>query len=273
MPQAPRHKRKDNWRPLLEALQAGEPSGVLEALCESRPYGIAGSELTEITGQRESEWLAIARRARHVRVLREQPLWVCSLAKASEAGERVVKALARFHKDNPLEAGTPIEAIRSSEFGDAPDFFADGVFRRLTASGSVVLDGELVRAADHRIRMQADEREARDRLVAAFAEAGLRVPALKEFLPTLPIDGARAQRILAALIREGLLVRVNQELVCHSSAMRALRDRLGPLRGQRINVAEFKALADVSRKYAIPLLEYFDRQKVTLRDGDARRVL
>lgn len=272
-PQAPRHKRKDNWRPLLEALQAGELSGVLKALCESRPYGIAGSELTGITGDRESEWSAIAGRTRDVRVLRERPLWVCSLARASESEERVIKALARFHKDNPLEAGAPIEAIRSSELGDAPNFFADGVLRRLTASGRVVLDGELVRAADHRIRLQADEREARDRLVAAFAEAGLRVPALKEFLPTLPIDGARAQRILAALLREGLLVRVNQELVCHSSAMGNLRDKLAQLRGQRINVAEFKALADVSRKYAIPLLEYFDRQKVTLRDGDSRRVL
>ena len=272
-PQAPKHRRKDSWRPLLEALEAGEPSGVLEKLCESRAYGIAGSELTEITGRREPEWLAIARRAGGVRVLRDQPLWVCSLARAREAEERVANALARFHRDNPLEAGAPIEAIRSSEFGDAPDFFADGVFRQLTASGAVVLDGELVRVASHRIRMQADEREARDRLVAAFEQAGLRVPALKDFLPTLPIDHARAQRILAALLREGVLVRVNQELVCHSSAMGALRHRLAELRGQRINVAEFKALADVSRKYAIPLLEYLDRQKVTLRDGDMRRVL
>ncbi len=272
-PQAPRHKHKDDWLPALEALEAGEPAGILGSLCESRPYGIAASELTAITGRRESEWLAAARVSSGVQVLREQPLWVCSLDRTADAEDRVIKALAKFHNANPLKAGAPVEAIRSSEFGNAPEFFADGLLRRLSASGKLVLDGELVRAASHRIRMQADEREARDRLVSAFEEAGLRVPALKEFLPTLPIDAARAQRILAVLLREGVLVRVSHELVFHGSAIGALRDRLVALRGQRINVGEFKGLADVSRKYAIPLLEHFDRQKVTLRDGDMRRVL
>ena len=70
-----------------------------------------------------------------------------------------------------------------------------------------------------------------------------------------------------------MLVRVNQELVFHSDALRALRDRLAGQRGTSITVQQFKTLAEVSRKYAIPLLEHFDRQKVTLRDGDIRRVL
>ena len=109
--------------------------------------------------------------------------------------------------------------------------------------------------------------------MAAFEEAGLRVPALKEFLPTLPIDLPRARRILAALLREGELVRVSPELVFHGRAIAALRDRLAAKRGALLTVQEFKALADVSRKYAIPLLEHFDRQKVTLRQGDARRIL
>ena len=99
------------------------------------------------------------------------------------------------------------------------------------------------------------------------------MPRLKEFLPSLPIDAARARRVLAALLREGILVRVSAELVFHGDAIGSLRAQLAERRGQRINVGEFKTLAGVSRKYAIPLLEYFDRQKVTLRDGDARRVL
>ena len=70
-----------------------------------------------------------------------------------------------------------------------------------------------------------------------------------------------------------MLVRVSHELVFHATAIGALRENLATFRGRQINVAEFKALADVSRKYAIPLLEYLDRQKLTLRDGDKRRVL
>ena len=273
LPNAPRHRSKDDWRPLLEALQQGQPARILQMLCESRPYGISGGELTAMSGRKESEWLAAAGAVDSVLVLRPQPLWLCSESMLESAGEKLEGALARFHRENPLLAGAPVEAIRSGEFPDAPGFFADCLLDRLASRGTVVMDGELVRSSGHRIRMQADEREARDRLVSAFAETGLRVPALKDFLPTLSIDSARAQRILAALLREGVLVRVSHELVFHSDAIGALRARLATMRGQRIQVGEFKALADVSRKYAIPLLEHFDRQKITLRDGDARRIL
>ncbi len=272
-PDAPRYKRRDNWRPLLDALRADRPTAILELLCESRPYGVSGHELSAITGRTEPEWLATARASKSVLVLRQQPLWVSSITCVQAAERRLTQTLLHFHRANPLLAGVPVEAIRSSEFGAAPDFFADWLLRRLVDEGTVEMDGELVRSSSHRIRLQADEQEARDRLVAAFAEAQLRVPALKDFLPTLPIDAARAQRLLAALLREGVLVRVNRDLVFHGEAIATLRDRLSARRGQRIQVGEFKVMADVSRKYAIPLLEYFDRQKVTLRDGDARRIL
>ncbi len=272
-PKAARHRRKQDWRPLLEAFLGGGTAEILQLLCESRPYGISGAELTSLTGKAESEWLSAASSAESLQVLRKRPLWVCSCARAREAEQRLLEALGRFHRANPLVAGASVQSIRSSEFGDAPDFFADRLLRRLAARGMLVLDSDLVRKADHQIRLQADEREARDRLLGAFEDAGLRVPFLKEFLPTLPIDAVRAQRVLEALLRDGVLVRVSHELVFHSTAMNALKRRLARLRGQRINVGQFKALANVSRKYAIPLLEHFDRQKVTLRDGDARRVL
>ena len=272
-PQAPRHKRKENWRPLLEALVTGEATRILELFCESRPYGISGAHLSTISGRPEDEWLDAARSAPALQIIRDRPLWVCSQAKAREAADHVVTALDRFHVANPLLAGASVEAIRRSEFGDAPDFFADCLLRELEAAGRLVLDGDLVRNSEHRIRFRADERKARDQLVAAFKEAGLQVPFLKEFLPTLPIDAARAQRVLAALLHEGVLVRVNHQLVFHRTAMTTLTRQLATLRGKRIKVGEFKALASVSRKYAIPLLEHFDRQKVTLRDGDRRMVL
>ena len=272
-PQAARHRRKEDWRPLLEALHGGEPTEILQLLCESRSYGISGVELTSMTGRPEPQWRSVARSAQSLHVMRDRPLWVCSAARVRDAEQRLLQALERFHDANPLVAGASVQSIRSSEFGAAPDFFADRLLHRLAARDLLVLDSDLVRKADHQIRFQADEREARDRLVAAFEEAGLRVPFLKEFLPTLPIDAARAQRILATLLRDGVLVRVSHELVFHSTAMDSLVRRLAKLRGQTINVGQFKALANVTRKYAIPLLEHFDRNKVTLRDGDARRVL
>lgn len=272
-PRSPRYQRHEDRRPLLEALQEGRTQEALEFLCAERRYGIAGRELTALTGRREAEWLSTARSSDALAVLRAEPLWVCARARMRAAEARVLDRLRQFHGQNPLLAGAPLEAIRSGEFGDAPDFFAQQLIQNLQAAGKLAIDGELVRTADHKIRLRDDERESRDRLVAAFEEAGLRVPALKEFLPTLPIDLPRARRILAALLREGELVRVSPELVFHGRAIAALRDRLAAKRGSLLTVQEFKALADVSRKYAIPLLEHFDRQKVTLRQGDARRIL
>jgi len=133
------------------------------------------------------------------------------------------------------------------------------------------------RLADNRlpnvIRLDRDETEARNRLINAFEEAGLHVPTLKEFLPTLPTDARRTERILAALVREGVLVKVSSEFVFHSTASEGLRNGLAPMKGAMIDVPKFKRLAGVSRKYAIPLLEYFYRVKVTLRIGNVRRVL
>lgn len=272
-PDAPKHRSKDAWQPLLEALLERNHDRVLELLCLDRPYGIAASELTAMTGVREAAWLAAARASDSIRVVREDPPWFCASTRLNDAAGQLLAALKGYHAANPLVAGASIGAMRSTAFGEAPTFFADLVMAELEASGRIVTDSDLVRAADHQIRLGADEQAARDRLVGAFADAGLRVPGVNDFLPTLRIDRARAERILAALLREGVLVRVSPELVFHGEAIGALRERLSALRGQKINVAQFKALADVSRKYAIPLLEHFDRQKLTLRDGDMRRVL
>ena len=272
-PEAPRHRQKDEWQPLLDALLERDQWRILDLLCLERPYGIAGSELTALTGEEESAWLVTAHETASLAVLRKKPLWVCSAARIREAEAQLLEALNQYHEANPLEAGAPVEAMRSGQFGDAPDLFADHLLRRLEQSGEIQFDEDLVRLANHRIRLQADEQAARDRLVEAFRTAGLKVPGVKDLLASLSIDGPRAQRVLAALLREGVLVRVSHELVFHAAAIGRLKEDLAALRGQRINVAEFKALADVSRKYAIPLLEYFDRQKLTLRDGDKRRVL
>jgi selenocysteine-specific elongation factor len=84
---------------------------------------------------------------------------------------------------------------------------------------------------------------------------------------------ARARNILQLLLRDKRLVRVSDELVFHASAIRSLRDLLAKKKGARFAVPEFKDWTGVSRKYAIPLLEFLDRERVTRREGDSRIVL
>ncbi len=137
-----------------------------------------------------------------------------------------------------------------------------------------IVDGA-VRLPGRTIVMKDEEAESKLVIEQAFASAGLKVPALKEVLAPLKIDRARAQKLVALMLREKALVRVSEDLVFHHSALSELRrviaarKRISP----SIDVAAFKELTGVSRKYAIPLLEYLDRERVTKRVGDARVIL
>jgi selenocysteine-specific elongation factor len=123
--------------------------------------------------------------------------------------------------------------------------------------------------------MKDEEAESKKMIESAFASAGLKVPALKDVLAGLKVDRARAQKIVTLLLRDKVLVKISEDLVFHHDALEALRKRMVAQKTitPKIDVARFKDLTGVSRKYAIPLLEYLDREHVTRRVGDERIIL
>jgi len=136
--------------------------------------------------------------------------------------------------------------------------------------------GELVKKAGSEISLQPDEVKAKDHIAAAFAGAGLAVPSVKEVLARLGMETKRAERLLQILLREKNLVRVSPELIFHRRALDELKEKLATYKkskGERISVPSFKDLTGITRKYAIPLLEYLDRERVTRRAGDERVIL
>ena len=121
-----------------------------------------------------------------------------------------------------------------------------------------------------------EEVKAKDQIEAAFAAAGLAVPSVKEVLAKLAIETRRAERLLQILLREKKLVRVSPDLIFHRQALTDLKEKLWTYKkskGERISVPAFKELTGITRKYAIPLLEYLDRERVTRRAGDERVIL
>ncbi len=123
--------------------------------------------------------------------------------------------------------------------------------------------------------MKDEEAESKKKIEDAFATAGLKVPALQDVLAGLKVDKVRAQKIVTLLLRDKALIKVSDELVFHRSALEELRRQMAAykLKAAKIDVAKFKELTGVTRKYAIPLLEYLDRERVTRRVGDAREIL
>jgi len=160
--------------------------------------------------------------------------------------------------------------LRSRELAEAPAFLLDALLGR---TKEIAAEGEIIRLASHRLVLKQDEEDALARIETLFRQAGLAVPSTSEVLAKSGVEAARARSLLQVLLRNRKLMRVGEDLVFHATALETLRQMLAGRKGQRFSVAEFKDWTGVSRKYAIPLLELLDRERITRREGDARVVL
>jgi selenocysteine-specific elongation factor len=185
-------------------------------------------------------------------------------------------AVEAFHKNNPLVEGISKEELRETA---AHPEIASAALDLLVREKKLEFLGELVRLPGRGVVMKDEEAESKRTIEQAFASAGLQVPALKDVLAGVKIDKMRAQKIVTLLLRDKVLLKISEDLVFHQSAITQLRQQVTALKakaapgGAKIDVAKFKELTGVTRKYAIPLLEYLDRERVTKRVGDERVIL
>src|SRR5262249_28629156 len=152
---------------------------------------------------------------------------------------------------NPLVAGMSKEDLRT-RLG-LPAEVSEGVLGALTRQQAIEVAGEQLRAAGRGVVMKDEEAESKQTIEQAFATAGLKVPALKEVLAGLKVDRVRAQKIVTLLLREKVLVKLSDDLIFHRDALAELRKRVAEQkkRSPKMDVAAFKELTGVSRKYAI----------------------
>jgi selenocysteine-specific elongation factor len=178
-----------------------------------------------------------------------------------------------FHKKNSLVGGIAKEQLRE-QVGASGEVF-DAALAMLVRDKKIEVVGDMARLPGHGVVMKDEEAESKDKIEDAFAAAGLKVPALQEVIAGLKVDKVRAQKIVTLLLRDKVLIKISDELVFHRSALEELRRRMAAykVKSARIDVASFKELTGVTRKYAIPLLEYLDRERVTRRVGDRREIL
>ncbi len=185
----------------------------------------------------------------------------------------VMSAVADFHQANPLVSGIGKEELREYVRGSTAVFAA--VIGILIREKKLELARDLVHLPGRGVLMKDEEAESKKTIETAFASAGLKVPALKDVLAGLKVDKTRSQKIVTLLLRDKVLIKISEDLVFHHSALDDLRRSMAAEKAKspKIDVARFKDLTGVSRKYAIPLLEYLDREHVTKRVGDERVIL
>ncbi len=191
----------------------------------------------------------------------------------ARARASALSAIEQFHKTNPLVAGLNQEQLREQLGLHAEVYRA--VITSLASDKKIEVAGELVRGAGRGVVLRDDEAESKQKIEQAFATAGLQVPLLKDVLASVRIDQVRAQKIVTLLLRDRVLVKISDDLVFHHSALQSLRQQITAqkIKTPKLNVASFKDLFGITRKYAIPLLEYLDRERVTRRVGDERVIL
>ncbi len=245
-------------------MEAQEFSARLAVVVQASIPGISLENLVARTGRRPKE----IRSALPAEVA-EKGGWFFTETALSGLQEAWRTRLRGFHQEFPLLRGMSKEAFRVGSAAAVPP----AVFELLLGGDAqLAVSEDVVYLASHQVAYREDEAAALDRIAFAFAMAGLSVPSVEEVLAGCGVEKVRARSLLQILLREHRLVRVGADLVFHPSSLQKLTDLLGTKVGQRFSVSDFKAWTSVSRKYAIPLLEYFDRQRLTYRDGETRVV-
>jgi selenocysteine-specific elongation factor len=258
----------------LQTLVSGDPAAILKARIErQRRDGITLTRLVSETGwTSESVTAGLTTALKANEIVRIGDLFVHAPALA-QLQASVLGSLDSFHKKNSLAPGISKEELRE-QIKASPVMFS-AALERLAGQRSIDITGDLVRLPGRGVTLKNDEAESKEKIEAAFANAGLKVPALQEVLGGLKIDKLRAQKVVTLLLREKVLFKISEDLVFHRSALDDLRRLIAAQKAKsaKIDVAKFKELTGVSRKYAIPLLEYLDRERVTRRVGEVREIL
>jgi selenocysteine-specific elongation factor len=184
-----------------------------------------------------------------------------------------VAALEQFHRASPLRPGMFREELRGRA-GAADERVFAHLLTTLEAEGVVRADRDKVRLASHDVRLTAEQQKAADRLEQDFLSAAAAPPSPEEALARAGLSGDEEHELFQVLVGARKLVRVKESLYFHAQALDAIQDKLVTMLRERkeIGPGDIKDLLGISRKYAIPLLEFFDSRRVTTRVGE-RRVL
>ena len=201
-----------------------------------------------------------------------------SAAAFMQLKDAIVRTLTEHHRTQPLSEGVPREQLRAHLAARAHPAVFDGALGNLAAAGAISLR-DRVALATHRLALSPEEERARAAIEGAYRDGGLKPPDASSIAAATGVTAAVADRMLKLLQRQKVLVKVDV-LLFHDEALKQLKADVAALKtsggaggAARIDVATFKERFGVTRKFAIPLLEYLDRERVTRRLGETRVVL
>jgi len=256
----------------------------------------AAKALEELFTSSESGWAGIEETELRIRANIPQKFFDKTLQQFTSAGKAIIfdkenrklihpdaheemkssirAILAEYHVRFPLKAGMPKEEIPALLPKPVEGKLYNFVLRQLAEAGLVAQEMEWVRLTTHKVALSKDEDTIRQKIETAFRQSALQPPFFRDVAPGLPGGAKQQQEVLDWMLGKGILVKTKEGIYFHSAVMAELQNRLVEWLKEHgeITTPQFKEMTGASRKYTIPLLEYFDAQKVTIRIGEVRKL-
>jgi selenocysteine-specific elongation factor len=274
----PRRRRKDKrrWLSDLEVLKSGNPAERLVALLrQAGPAGMDSDNLRMRSGlgarslERELGKLMAEQKVKKFDRERGSHIEASVLVQLSTQTEQLLEA---FHQKNPLLPGMPAEELRRRLADDLDPRLFKLVLDELSAGGTALQDGEVVRLSRHRVQLDESGAELEKSVRKVYQDAGLAPPRLEEVAGKLDRPLPKVTELVRHLARTGLLAHISGDMYVLKETLDHLRERLVAYlkENDQITTQDFKKMVGASRKHVIPLAEFFDREKTTLRVGEKR---
>jgi selenocysteine-specific elongation factor len=185
---------------------------------------------------------------------------------------KTLSYILEFHEKYPLKLGPSKEEVKSKLPKTVEAKLFHRMLRDLVDSKEVFIEKDKLRLSTHRVSLRDDQKRLKNRVEGLFAKGGLQSPSLKELTSKLSTDESEVRNVIYLLMEERTVIKAKEDMYFHREAVEKLKGEL--IRFLRahdeITTAQFKEMTKVSRKYAIPLIEYFDNSKVTIRVGEKR---
>ncbi len=268
-PSARRHKRFD--KATIESLDTsskGTPEELLEQVLKQSTAGISAQELLK-QGGAESDLEALKQAGKAIELDGGRLMHASVLSKYASG---ISDALSDFHARHPLKPGISREELRGTAGKGLDNKAFSSILAHLASGGQIVTSDTSVRLPDFEPSLTPKQQSALDSLSRALLDAGLNVPDADEFLRATGLPPVESKEILELLIHRGEVVKIAEGMYLHASTVTQAEETVRRFLDEngKLTVSQFRDLTGTSRKYAVPLLEYFDSKRITRRVGDER---
>ena len=274
MPRKHRRLRSSSLDHLKSLFQGDETERLLILLRNSRLNGI---ELADLTGRLTLKPSDIKKTIQElsaqgeVQIIDNANFFSMTTAHFRAAQQSILSFMSEYHAQNPLRMGAPREEVRGKA-GDINEKIFAAALKHLSESNEIIEDGAILRHASHSVEIDETLRAVKTKLESIFKNARFQPPSPEDAFSQSGGKGNSNRNALQILIDQGVLSRLKDNIIYHQDALNEaeslLRDYFS--HNNEITAAEFRDLLSITRKHAIPLLEYFDTARITLRVGDKR---